>query len=247
MKESLLIVLADYKPHSPDSIDYRNHQPIQSYINFGYNVMHVVASEKVHNPQKHIIEPKYKLILRPNIGYDFGSWGQAIQYEEELKSYKNILFVNSSLLGPFSDPTPFITKMLSLDCDIKAAVVSHQVTPHFQSHFWAVDSMELLSTSLKDFFLDFIERPIDRQGAIQAGELRLPSLLGELGLTFGSLFPAGSLCELSKNPTLDAPIRLIANGFPYFKKSLLPCLDSNESLRNELKKVVPNFAEMIDT
>jgi len=245
MKRSVLVILADYKLRVPPLEELQNDYSINSYLDSNYSVLHVIASDSITEILSIEFSTSHRLILRPNLGYDFGSWGQAIKNEDYLKAHNDLVFVNSSLVGPLFEPHIFISKLLSLDYDVKAAVESFQIHPHFQSYLWSVESSKLFTTEIKDFLLKFIDVPANRDQAIINGELKFPSVLRDAGMSYGSIFPAGSLSPFNKNPSLDAPVRLIANGFPYIKKSLLEDLNVSHSLKRELIKVIPNIEEII--
>lgn len=47
--------------------------------------------------------PSYvEVIKRENIGFDFGGWSEGILNNERYKKYKNFIFANSSIIGPFN-------------------------------------------------------------------------------------------------------------------------------------------------
>lgn len=47
--------------------------------------------------------PSYvKTMRRNNIGYDFGGWSDALLTNELYTNYENFVFVNSSVVGPFT-------------------------------------------------------------------------------------------------------------------------------------------------
>ena len=55
-----------------------------------------------NNLDKEFYYPDYvKCISRPNIGYDFGGWSDALLRDNLYKNYDNFIFVNSSVIGPF--------------------------------------------------------------------------------------------------------------------------------------------------
>ena len=45
-----------------------------------------------------------KILIRNNVGYDFGGWSDALLKNNLYENYNNYIFVNSSVVGPFLKP-----------------------------------------------------------------------------------------------------------------------------------------------
>ena len=45
-----------------------------------------------------------KILIRNNLGYDFGGWSDALLKNNLYENYNNYIFVNSSVVGPFLKP-----------------------------------------------------------------------------------------------------------------------------------------------
>ena len=45
-----------------------------------------------------------KILIRDNLGYDFGGWSDALLKNNLYENYNNYIFVNSSVVGPFLKP-----------------------------------------------------------------------------------------------------------------------------------------------
>jgi hypothetical protein len=99
--------------------------------------------------------PKYvDVLLRENIGYDFGGWSYGLFHNNNYKKYDNYLFVNSSVYGPFlkaSDPIhTWVTKYLNgLTDEVKlfgSTINSMGASglAHVQSYIFCVDKETLL-------------------------------------------------------------------------------------------------------
>jgi hypothetical protein len=52
-------------------------------------------------------------------------------------------------------------------------------------------------------------------------ELKLDSTIRKIGYTTHAIFPAGTVCYTSQNPSLAGWEKLLKSGFPFFKKKLL--------------------------
>lgn len=63
------------------------------------NVDFIVISNNRNNEFK--VPNRVKVLLRDNIGYDFGGWSEALLVNDLYKNYEKFIFVNSSVIGPF--------------------------------------------------------------------------------------------------------------------------------------------------
>jgi hypothetical protein len=238
---STLIVYADFTDQIPSIETHRLSATTAVYLKNGFGVFHALASSQIEEISFHQLDKSHFLLIRPNLGYDFGSWAQSIDYSDVLNSFQNLVFTNSSLLGPFASPTELLQRLLSLNSDVKAVVESFQITPHFQSYMWAIETKSLYGTEdLLDFFAPFKNMEPDREAIIRGGELTFPSVLQKCNLTYQTIFPAGSLCPYDKNPSLDAAERLMHSGFPYLKKALMVEENQIREYRKIIKKYFPD-------
>jgi hypothetical protein len=245
-QDSTLIVYADFTDEIPNIEAQIFNETTNMYLNNNYGVFHVLASSKITETTFHQIGKSHFLLIRRNLGYDFGSWAQSIDYPDVLHSFRNLVFTNSSLHGPFISPAELIQTLLSLKSDVKAVVESFQITPHFQSYMWGIETKTLYGTEkLLKFFALFKNMEIDREETIRSGELTFPTVLKQCELTYQCLFPAGSLCSYDKNPSLDAAERLMHSGFPYLKKALMVDENQIQDFRKIVKKYFPKSAIQI--
>jgi lipopolysaccharide biosynthesis protein len=63
------------------------------------NVDFIIISNNKDN--KFIVPNGVKVLLRDNVGYDFGGWSEALLVDDLYKNYDKFIFVNSSVIGPF--------------------------------------------------------------------------------------------------------------------------------------------------
>ena len=241
-QKSILIVYADYVDHFQDIEQFRFNSTTNDYLKFGYSVLHVVACNEISQVSFYKLNDSHFLLMRPNLGYDFGSWAQSLDYSHILISFEFLVFSNSSLLGPFTSPVALIQTLVNLNGDVKAVVESFQIVPHFQSYMWTVASEILFGTPQLLDFLSFFKNELpDRELIIKNGELTFPKVLKECNLSYVALFPAGSLCSYEKNPSLDAPEGLIRSGFPYLKKALFSNQSQIRYYQMMIRKYFPNY------
>jgi len=75
---------------------------IKNCIFYDKNIDFIIISNDKNNSFE---TPDYvKKLFRENIGYDFGGWSDALLTNNLYKDYKNFIFVNSSVIGPFIAP-----------------------------------------------------------------------------------------------------------------------------------------------
>lgn len=92
-----------------------------------------------------------KIIIRKNIGIDFGSWKVGLSQIKDISSYKEVIFVNDSIYGPFFDLSKIFKKMEESGADIWGITDSWQHRYHIQSYFMVFNKRMVNS----DFFRDF--------------------------------------------------------------------------------------------
>jgi hypothetical protein len=218
IKSEILIVFADFYDNHPKNQILAENSSVNAYKEYGFDVIHVVAANDIPFVSHERLGNSHFLIKRPNTGYDFGSWGEATNLSEIMSKYKYAIFTNSSLLGPITNPEKFFEVLLCLESDIKAAVESLQIKPHFQSYLWAIELNNRNFVRVTEFLKSFIGQPPNRKEIIHKGELGIIEFLNKNGITYKTVFPVGSLCDYNDNPILDADLRLLNHGFPYIKE-----------------------------
>jgi len=171
------------------------------------------------------------IIKRRNIGYDFGSWNDALNLID-LGDNDQLVFLNSSLVGPLDLRLEFWDYVLDPSVDTFFVAASAQVSPHFQSYFWRINA----DVARNEKFRKFLSKPLSsnsRSSAIQDKELKLWELINELQCSYKVMFPLGSVCELDKNPSLAGWKRMYSSGFPFIKKSMIGDSTVREFLSQE--------------
>ena len=62
----------------------------------------VICNNLKINLSDYVKVPEYVTVIqRPNLGFDFGGWSEAILQDDRYKRYDKFLFINSSVAGPF--------------------------------------------------------------------------------------------------------------------------------------------------
>lgn len=91
------------------------------------------------------------VILRENIGYDFGSYKLGIAYLKEIKAKPNqLLITNDSVYGPFHSLKPILKK--AKEFDVYGLTDSIDINYHLQSYFLIYGERVLKSRAFIEFW-----------------------------------------------------------------------------------------------
>lgn len=172
------------------------------------------------------------LILRRNVGYDFGSWRAGLKVIPAAKQlYRTVIFANDSVYGPFSDLGVIIESMENQGLDVWALTESMERCPHLQTYFWAISNKGLTDGFFDYFWFEYYRYYSVRQRVIDLYELRIRKIAEErFSLKTGAYINADELMksqgggvDFSKiNPTQHFALQLVREfDFPFVKRELL--------------------------
>lgn len=184
------------------------------------------------------------IIVRDNVGYDFGAWAHAFQLCPALYGAHLLVMTNDSVI-PTADTTVFremMERVRSCPSDIAALTASHEYGWHVQSYFLGFKPKALSSWAFQHFMRDM---PLidDKDQVIRKYEVPFASRMQASGLSVEALF-SGSF---SANPTFFSWRELIEQGFPFIKllmlrKQFSAVTDQHEMLE-EIQKTWPTVLE----
>jgi hypothetical protein len=104
-----------------------------------YNVIFVTTSHSdiVEDPLFNELKAStYRILIRDNIGYDFGSWRAGIvELEQEIKNCSTLLLMNDSLYGPVNSFDEVINKTINHESPIVCMTKNYVGGEHAQSYF----------------------------------------------------------------------------------------------------------------
>lgn len=92
-----------------------------------------------------------KIILRSNVGLDFGSWKTALSYVKDIYRYHQIILCNDSVYGPLYDLHKVFETMERKNLDMWGITDSKERTYHLQSYFLVFNNRP----SAMQFFTEF--------------------------------------------------------------------------------------------
>lgn len=127
----------------------------------------------------------YDVILRENVGLDFGSWTEGLRkHQANIKG--RLLLANDSVYGPIGDLNEAIDRLTREQADFYGMVESLQISPHLQSWFLLFEPWVLGQKAFKQFFEQSFSAMNKRQ-IIRSGEVALSQRLLAAGLHYKSL------------------------------------------------------------
>lgn len=157
-------------------------------------------------------------VIRPNVGYDFGSWATALSLLPRARQHAEVLLTNDSIVGPFASLERATAR--PADADVWAITSTTQIRPHLQSYWLQFRPGVLSSPPLVRFF-GSIRDYENKVAIVRHHEIGLSEAVGRAGLASRVLAPSGDLGVGRTNPTLAAWQELLRRGFPFVKRSLL--------------------------
>ena len=182
-----------------------------------------------------------KVIVRNNIGLDFGMWKTALD-RVDLATISELLLTNSSIIGPVTPLAPIFEKARAWDCDFWGMTDNAELAPHLQSYFIVLNRRVVNSRAFKYFWKSVLPYRSKDQ-IVMSYEVGFTVWLHEQGFTWRPLVYQKDVWQsyiqsrdflrrtadriipgrgLSiGNTTLLFPDLLLNMGVPFLKRSLL--------------------------
>jgi len=214
---SLLILYAHF--HPKDSVSEHTFYTLKQLRKSGGTLCFISSSQVTSLELKIRLEGLCSQILFcENIGYDFFSWRTGVQINRSRigTEFDEVLFINSSIIGPFYSFRFYLNRLRAVNADLTGAILSFQIQRHIQSFLYYFKGRVLTSDSFFQFWESVL--PInDRQQVINIYELGLLTYFEEAGFSVDGLYHGND----RKNHTIRSPFRLFFHGFPFVKIKLL--------------------------
>lgn len=161
------------------------------------------------------------VVERPNVGYDFGSWGAALASYPAIAGKRLVVLTNDSLAGPFGPLDGLVRRIESSDADVWAATANHFPVEHLQSYLLAFRGGVLGREPLRSFF-GGVRAQETKRDVIQQYEFGLSRLAREHGLSVEVGWTKEALgIEGSVDSVLGGWAGLLGDDFPFVKRTLL--------------------------
>lgn len=142
------------------------------------------------------------VILRRNIGYDFGAWRDALTaLGLPRPDTQSVTLANDSIYGPLAPLQPIIQRLDFTQADVWGLTDSWQVRYHLQSYFLCCGRAVLDSPEWRQFWSDVRPLP-SKHSIIRRYEIGLSQALIRAGFRCRAIWPYTDL--LARIPMSDA-------------------------------------------
>lgn len=213
---------------------------IRAFQQAGFYVVYILASDEPRNVAG-TLNSADRVIVRKNIGYDFGSWATALQlcHCEFLKA-KEVIWGNDSIIGPIYSLEKLFEKIEKNTADIWAITDSQDKKYHFQSYLWGMKKKANQFQPIIDaFFFYRYPLPKDKDTAIKQYEIEALNFLKTHGLSIDILFPEYSLISLAERKFIDEMQK-------YFEKwRVLTEFVTNTPIKDKLIENILYFSDIL--
>ncbi len=215
LSASKIAVLAQWS--ESEHLSYSAERLIQELLDCDFQVVLVSACEsKERLVISHNLRNQITVLRKPNFGYDFGSWSVALQAMPEIKLADEVILVNDSLIGPFSNLTKILEAMKNSSFDITGLTDSLEFSYHIQSYMMHFKNDSLGDQAIWNFWRN-VKDLGDRDSVIRSYELGLSRLAVENGHYVGALFPFNITPDRRGASSKFNALSLIESGFPFVK------------------------------
>lgn len=231
-RKSRLVLLAHYS--AANTVHAYVFAMIDSFLQADCDVILISTSQCIEPAVINRLQAlNVSVIVRRNIGYDFGSWRVAIDtYPEMTQDYATIIFANDSVYGPLTDLSPVLSAMEQREVDVWALLVSQERRRHLQTFFWAMTGRSVESGFFDYFWHRYYRFYSRRQTVIDRYELNLAEIAErQYGLRVGGCWDVADMLASSAasgatllnkfNPMRDFWSQLLTSyNFPFIKREL---------------------------
>jgi lipopolysaccharide biosynthesis protein len=198
--------------------DLHRHQ-VAAFGEAGYRVALVVNSAAFQRDAGALDTPASLVIIRENVGFDFGAWTYAVNLIGGLELVRSVTFTNDSLL-PVSALALARTRLRAHEApeDIVFLSANAEVKPHLQAFFFTVKQPALQADALS--LLAEMPTYGAKDALIRGEEIHLAARFGAAGHCHGTLYPCPAAEASGANPTIHHWQDLLELGFPFLKVQL---------------------------
>ncbi len=182
----------------------------------GFTVVTIVVVDDLEHAANESY-PGDQVVVRLNVGYDFGAWASAIGVLHDFKKARMIILANDSVYGPTVNFQQMLKRVDQSLSDIISATDSYEQTYHLQSYLLFFKSTALQNHAFQQFWSSV--RIGNRQHVIDLYETTLARHFMRAGMTVEALYPSPR--TFHGNRTLTDWEGLLDEGFPFVKAQLV--------------------------
>jgi hypothetical protein len=181
----------------------------------------MVADRPTFFNLKERVGPTIGLVVRDNVGFDFGAWADVLRAFPGLWEAQPLFLINDSVFGPFGPYREMLNRISASDADLIGLTESVEHVPHYQSYFLAFKNQALPNSGARRFWNNVVNLPTKKL-VIEHYEMALLDQCKLFGLRTELLFPTPpNVMTAVSNPTHHSWVDLVRAGYPYAKVDLL--------------------------
>jgi glycosyltransferase involved in cell wall biosynthesis len=133
------------------------------------------------------------VIVKENVGYDFGAWRTGIvRFFDRINVIENLIICNDSVYGPMSNNFNPIEILNTRQLDAISVTDSFEIKYHLQSYFIALNKAILRSENFKNFWYN-MRIFEDKTALILNHELGFSTMLAAIDAKVGAIAPASKI------------------------------------------------------
>lgn len=213
---------------------------IESLLAAGFDIVLIVNTPL--DPATFQIDPALRnrlagVFFRENLGFDFAAWAHVHTVIRPMLGHcTRLVFANDSIVGPLRDDlfSAMLHAIRNSPADVVGLTQNPEPRPHLQSFFLTFQGRATQSEVLADWLADVRSLPT-KELVIDLYETFLTRRMQAVGFTCAALYPNLANGYYEFNDTYYRWEKLIENGFPYIKTSVL----EEQWDTNRVKKLVP--------
>jgi len=196
---------------------------------------------------------------RPNVGYDFSAWRDAI-LGNDIAPYDEVILTNSSVIGPLFGLSGVFAEMYKRSCDFWGMTMNRAKGLHIQSYFICFRK-SITSSDAWTAYWNSIKDETEKWNVILKYEVKLMRYFEGQGFIGDSFIPIVTNKGIKRikirrllrnfpvyipidsnrtNPTIHSPYEIISEGMPYLKASLVWGHNQRQPFPLEKIKALPN-------
>lgn len=171
---------------------------LTAYRQYFTTVYFVTVSDLAHDQVEKLRDVADRVMVRPNRGYDFGSWKEGFARLPDSAQYDEVIFANDSTFGPITDIGQFLSRSEQLGADLWGATVNRQFRPHVQSYFMAFRRVLITSGFARQFW-NSVHEVSDKNTLIWQFEVGLSDRVQAAGFKIGAVADLGSVTPAARH------------------------------------------------
>lgn len=184
---------------------------VQAYIkeisNSGFDVIVIATGPELVEQDYKALRPFVRaILLRKNVGLDFGSWRAATQHFPDWKSYESLLLTNDSVYGPLRPLKEILEECTTSSADMIGMTDSNEIAYHLQSYFLYI-KQNILHSDAFERYLKSIRLHWNKSYIIERFEVGLSRALREAGFKIEALFPTERIENYTLRERADFPFK----------------------------------------